>query len=109
MTAQSQKTFSEAKADQTFWGRVVESMIGAHLLNNIRGTDRKLYYWREGNNEVDFVIKSAKETIAIEVKSGTGMGKAKGMEAFFKKFNPQRTLLLGEGGIPLADFLLQKD
>jgi hypothetical protein len=35
MTAQSAKTFDQARADHVFWGRLVESAVGAHLLNSI--------------------------------------------------------------------------
>ena len=33
MTAGSRYSFDEAKADRTFWGRIVESAVGAHLFN----------------------------------------------------------------------------
>jgi len=69
MSAQSNKTFNEAVQDRAFWGRLVESSVGAHLLNGIRGTQIELFYWREGDNEVDFVLKHGDVITAIEVKS----------------------------------------
>ncbi|NGX27693.1 MAG: hypothetical protein K940chlam6_01631, partial [Chlamydiae bacterium] len=35
MTAQSGKSFLEAQENKEYWGRLVESAIGAHLINNI--------------------------------------------------------------------------
>lgn len=43
--------------------------------------------------------------IAIEVKSGLGRRRLLGLAAFEKRFSPIRSLLVGEGGVPLADFL----
>ena len=46
MAVASGYTFEEAKADRSYWGRLVESAVGAHLINT--GTpEHRLYYWRE--------------------------------------------------------------
>lgn len=105
MSAQSGLTFEEARADKTFWGRLTESMIGAHLLNAVRGTPISLYYWRERNLEVDFVLQKGKALIAIEVKSSLKKEALSGMDAFAKAFRPKRLLLVGESGIPIQEFL----
>ena len=70
LSAQSGKSFFEAMADRVFLGRLIESAVGAHLLNSIRGTQIELFYWREGDREVDFVLQLGDKLIAIEVKSG---------------------------------------
>ena len=106
MTAQSGKNFSEAMADPEFRGRLIESAVGAHLLNGIRGTQIELFYWREGGDkEVDFVLQLGSKIIAIEVKSGKETLGNSGMDAFIKQFNPNRILLVGSKGIPLDAFL----
>ena len=106
MTAQSGKNFSEAMADPEFRGRLIESAVGAHLLNGIRGTQIELFYWREGGDkEVDFVLQLGSKIIAIEVKSGKETLGNSGMDAFIKQFNPNRILLVGPKGIPLDAFL----
>ncbi len=104
LSAQSGKTFEEAKVDRAHWGRLVESAVGAHLLNGIRGTDRELTYWREGGAEVDFVLRRGDQITAIEVKSNHDR-LGSGMDLFVKKFHPNRVLLIGEEGIPLKKFL----
>jgi len=63
-----------------------------------------LYYWRENNNEVDFVLEKDRKLISIEVKSGK-RGANKGMSLFSQKFNPKRTLLIGTNGISFEEFL----
>jgi uncharacterized protein len=103
-TAQMPDTFSEVLLLPEKWGRIVESAIGAHLLNHARQDGFRLGYWRDGNDEVDFVLKHRGKTLAIEVKSGA-LRSASGMEAFRKKFNPDKMLLLGRDGLPWEEFL----
>lgn len=103
MTAQSTKSFLEAKNDPIFWGRLVESAVGAHLLNLIRGHQVELFYWREKDKEVDFILKYGQSLIAIEVKSNLNPF-CSGMDLFQKQFKPNKILLVGDRGIPLPDF-----
>ncbi len=106
LNAQSGKAFHEAKADKEYWGRLTESAVGAYLLNSIRGTQIELFYWREGNYEVDFVLKKGEDLIAIEVKSGTNLGSVSGLGAFKKAFNPKKLLIVGNNhGFSLETFL----
>jgi len=104
MSAMGSHSFDAAGTDPGYWGRLVETAVGAHLVNTSHGTKTGVYYWREGNREVDFVLMSGKRTTSIEVKSGQNKSGLPGMEAFAKKFKPDRQLLVGEGGIPLGRF-----
>ena len=105
MTAGSGYSFDEAKADRSFWGRIVESAVGAHLFNTAPA-DIRLHYWRDGSLEVDFVLQRGFQLIPIEVKSGSKtVSLLRGMDAFKQRFNPRSALLVGEGGIPLNEFL----
>lgn len=105
LSAQSEKNFVEAMGDPVFFGRLVESAVGAHLLNGIRGTRMELFYWREGSYEVDFILRFGAKLIAIEVKSGKESIRHSGIDSFVKQFKPDRVLLVGDQGIPLRNFL----
>ncbi len=105
LSAQSAKDFSEAKKDSEYWGHLVESCIGSHLLNSIRGTSIELYYWRSGNKEVDFVLKKGDKLIAIEVKSGKKKESIPGLDEFNKQFTPTKLLVIGKQGISIESFL----
>ena len=107
LTAASGLTLAEAAADRQFWGRLVESAVGAHLANAAAARECELFYWRERNREVDFVVKTGRRLVAIEVKSGRHTGTFPGMEAFAALHKPQRRLLVGADGIPLEEFLSQ--
>lgn len=104
LSALSDYTFDEARGDRSHWGRLVESVVGAHLFNTAPDGCR-VQYWRESPDEVDFVLSTGRRLVAIEVKSGTGFATPKGLEVFAGKFKNARRLLVGEGGIPLAEFL----
>ncbi len=106
MTTQSQSTIEEAKADSEYWGRLVESTVGATLVNGLKSTQIEIFYWSDRNHEVDFVLQRGKTLVAIEVKSGRRKVSFPGIEAFSKRFKVKRNLLVGTGGIPLEEFLL---
>ncbi|MBK8133036.1 MAG: ATP-binding protein [Gammaproteobacteria bacterium] len=95
----------EARADRSFYGRLVESAIGAHLANAAQRGDCELFYWREKNREVDFVVRAGRRLLAIEVKSGRRRDALPGMAAFSDAFRPDRILLVGGDGVELETFL----
>ncbi|MDR2626200.1 MAG: ATP-binding protein [Zoogloeaceae bacterium] len=98
---------TEARADPEFWGRLVESAVGAHLACAAQRGECSLYYWRERNQEVDFVVRTARGLCAIEVKSGRAPRAHAGLQAFRQAFAPQRSLLVGGDGIAPEEFLTQ--
>lgn len=98
-------TFDEARSDAEHWGRLVESAVGAHLANAAAAGVCELFYWRERSREVDFVVRARRAITAIEVKSGRSRDAFDGMAEFSDRFRPKRTLVVGTGGIRIADFL----
>ena len=107
MTAQTGLTLKEARADREFWGRLTESAVGAYLANAAASGGMEVFYWRDRNKEVDFILRAGRRIVAIEVKSGRTREAQPGLAAFADAFKPQRTLLVGGDGIPVQDFLLQ--
>ncbi|MBU6436668.1 MAG: AAA family ATPase [Betaproteobacteria bacterium] len=107
MTAASGYGLAQARDDREFWGRLVESAVGAHLANAAMRGECALHYWRERNHEVDFIVQAGRRLTAIEVKSGRAPVAHAGTAAFKQAFKPQRTLLVGGDGIALQDFLMQ--
>jgi predicted AAA+ superfamily ATPase len=105
MSAQSHLTLKEIRKERDLWGRFVESAVGAHLVNSAVGKGINVFYWREAIREVDYILQRGKAVTAIEVKSGRTRESLAGVEAFSSAFRPQRTILVGEGGIPLEPFL----
>ena len=104
MSALSGYTFEEARADRSFWGRLVESAVGAHLFNT-GAPEIRLHYWRSNGREVDFVLERGRRLVAVEVKSGARRESMSGLAEFGERFDVTASLLAGEGGIPLSEFL----
>jgi predicted AAA+ superfamily ATPase len=107
MSSQSGLSFQEAKGDPEFWGRLLESAVGAHLANAMAAGQCELFYWRERNREVDFVVRAGRAITAIEVKSNRSRDTHPGLAAFAEAFKPARELLVGGDGIPVEEFLLK--
>ena len=105
MTAACGLTLKEAREDRQFWGRLVESAVGAHLANAAAGGSIEVYYWRHRGREVDFVVRAGGRLTAVEVKSGKRRGSLPGMAAFDAAFQPGRKLFVGGDGIGLEQFL----
>lgn len=104
MTATSGYTFAEARADRTYWGRLVESCVGAHLLNST-SPSMSVSYWRDGGSEVDFVLRRGHAVRAVEVKSGVGPANEFSLRDFERRFAAPPSLIVSENGIPLNEFL----
>lgn len=105
MSAQSAHTFKEAKADREYWGHLVESAVGAHLVNAAAAGECEVLYWRDRNFEVDFLIRHGQVVTAIEVKSGRASAARSGLNMFAEAFKPHRKLLVGADGIAIESFL----
>lgn len=104
ISAQSSQTKRQVMSDAAAWGRMVESAVGAHILNSSLTNHSQLFYWRENILEVDFILEKNNELIALEVKSNDEAD-FRGLEAFKKIYNPKKTILVGAKGIPVAEFL----
>ena len=100
----SSLTFEEVILKPEKWGRVIESAVGAHLLNYSITEGYDIFYWRHNNHEIDFVLKYHEKVVGIEVKS-TAAKKVKGAETFKDQFNPQKILLIGSSGLDWKEFL----
>lgn len=97
-------TFAEAQVDRSYWGRLVESSVGAHLLNTC-SEETNICYWRDGSDEVDFVVSQGRKLAAIEVKSSSNPVKSKGLDEFCKKYTSANKILVGKEGVSIAEFL----
>lgn len=98
------ESFDEVIEDPKIWGRYVESAIGAHLISQAAIVGYSVYYWREKNEEVDFILVRNRKKIAIEVKSGRRTTN-KGLSTFAESYNPHRSIVVGSGGLSVEELL----
>ncbi len=95
------------------WGRMVESAVGAELLARHvthSTSNPQVHYWREGGNEVDFIVQSKgmekQGLFALEVKSGGYSEAVPGLEAFCAQYTQARPLVVGTGGLALEQWFV---
>jgi hypothetical protein len=70
----------EVDDNPDWYGRVFEAAVGAALSRS----SGKVFYWRDGKFEVDFVVDLKKNVYAIEVKSSASRS-SRGLERFVQQ------------------------
>ena len=96
-------SFKKAIIDRKEWGRIFESSIGAYLVSQSFVHRFEVLYWRERNDEVDFVLRRKNSIVAIEVKSNMEK-KTDGLDKFRQMFNPNTSFIIGNAGIKPEEF-----
>ncbi len=80
-------------------------LLGLTSLNNSFLQGYTVHYWRNGNDEVDFVLERRGKVIGLEIKSGVSLESRRNESAFSKHIHPDKVLLIGKSGIPWEEFL----
>jgi uncharacterized protein len=104
ITAYTLQPKTQVMLDPVQWGRWVENIVGMHLLNASREQGFELWYWRENNKEIDFILKRGAHIVAIEVKAGNRI-KSSGLATFEKHYGECKKLLIGIDGFTWKDFI----
>ena len=97
-------SFEQAIMDRKEWGRIYESGIGCYLVSQAFVHRFDVFYWREKNDEVDFILRKKGIVLAIEVKSNAEKSTT-GLNKFKEMFHPQSAFIVGEGGVSAENFL----
>ena len=98
--------FEDALLDQVEWGSIYESSVGSHLISEVnKYPNASLYYWKENNLEIDYVVKYGKKILGIEVKSGDEGIPVKVAEKFNACFPNGKLILVGRHGLRYDEFM----
>ena len=97
-------SFEQAIMDRKSWGHIFESGIGAWIVSQAFVHRFEVFYWRNRNDEVDFILRKKGAVVAIEVKSDAEK-KTKGLNVFRDTFHPKSAFIVGDGGISAEEFL----
>lgn len=103
-TVYSPLTFQKAILDRKAWGQIFESGIGSYLISQAFVKRFNLYYWRERNDEVDFILCKKNSVVAVEVKSNAEK-RTDGLDNFRRLFKPVNSFIVGDGGVGVEEFL----
>jgi len=72
-------------SDQQEMGLLLENLVAGHLHALSQQSQVRLHYWRDGNDEVDFVYDHPTMPLAFEIGSSMSHSR-KGLQAFIKRF-----------------------
>lgn len=105
MTASYGRRRNRLREDPSERGHLIESAVGAYLIMRSKTDGFEVNWWRDGNDEVDFVISDGDSLTAIEVKSGR-VKSTSGLDRFVLENPHARALVVGSHDASLEDFLL---
>lgn len=105
MVAEFGRKRSKLLTDSTLKGHLIESAVGAYLINRATAEGFSVFWWRDGSDEVDFVIADKEAVTAIEVKSGR-VKSTKGMTRFLVENPDAHSIVVGSAGCSIEKFLL---
>lgn len=97
----------DAAADEPLSGALLETYVQQNLAVILESAwpEAELAYWHvQGRYEVDFIVRAGRESLAIEVKSGTRWAEAdlRGLRAFLDADPRCRAAVLAYGGTTAA-------
>lgn len=94
MTAMMGTSFRVAKRDRALWGRLTENAVGAQLFWRAQEEGGELFYWRDRQDEVDFVFTLGQRIVAVEVKSGRPPFSLEGLQAFRRHYPASQAMTI---------------
>ena len=97
-------SFREAIQNPKIWGHFFESAVGAHLISKSLTGNYEVCYWRDGDLEVDYILKKNNKIAAVEVKSNTDTTN-QGLAEFRERYKPHCSIVVGKGGMSAETFL----
>jgi predicted AAA+ superfamily ATPase len=113
VSATSGQSYKQLKSDRSLWGRLIENAVGARLYLILQNKGANLLYWRQRQEEVDFVFQLGGEVYAVEVKSSAKKTAANALLSFGRRYKKAKLLLLspvkekkcpGISSVALADY-----
>ena len=114
VTALTPAIIKNGRLDPAWKGRLVENAVGAALLAMAEREGSEVFYWRDRQDEVDYILKRGQQLVAIEVKSGKETELPEGLRAFRHRNKQARSVMITrEAGvgevewIGLEDFLIK--
>ncbi len=86
--------FKTVIKDKTLLSRLIENACGAQLYFISQKEGGELFYWRERNYEIDYVLKIGDCLKAIEIKSGRPDKAGASFEVFKKKYKKAQCTII---------------
>ncbi len=94
ISATTGRGFKTTFKDKTTWGRMVENAVGAKLYPILQELGGELFYWRDRNYEVDYIVQIGQRLIAIEVKSGAPQKSSAALDLFARRYKQAEKVII---------------
>ena len=94
ISAMSGMSFKNVAKDSALWGRLIENAAGAQLYFIADKLGGELFYWRDRDNEIDYVLKIGSQIKSIEIKSGILNQDMPAFTAFKKKYSKSESIII---------------
>jgi predicted AAA+ superfamily ATPase len=90
-------------SDTAEMGLLMENMVAGHLHALGQQSGVRLYYWRDGNEEIDLIYDHPDQPVAFEIASSSNHHRG-GINAFMARFPRYkgRCFLIAPGAAPMA-------
>ncbi len=88
--------------DPAWRGRLMENAIGALLVTQAEQEGSEIFYWRDRDAEVDFVLRRGTEILGLEIKSSPAEKQFKGLQVFQHRYPRARIKVITPGRTPKA-------
>ncbi len=105
MTAAGGVSFPAVKQEPEFWGRLVESAVGAHLVNRLQAPRWTPSTGGSAIGRSTSSFAGASGWWQSRSQADAGRTRSQAWRRSQKEFRPKRCLLVGGQGIPLNEFL----
>jgi len=94
VSAMSGQLFKQIKNNKSLWGRMIENAVGAKLYMILQDKGVNLLYWRQRQEEVDFIFNFGGKVYAVEVKSSAQKATENALLSFGRKYKKSKLVLI---------------
>jgi hypothetical protein len=101
VAAVQEKSPADLLKDPALRGRWAENAVGSHLIRS--GLD--VYYWRDRDQEIDFIARRGNNSIAIEVSVSAKKHDPDSLARLGRRIGVPKSIIVGPKGMPLEEFL----
>lgn len=100
VTALMRGAMTHGRMASAWKGRLVENAVGAALVTMAEREGGEVFYWRDRQDEVDYVLRHGEALVGIEVKSGAGRGGPGGLQALRRRSPHAQAVVIGGDSSP---------
>jgi hypothetical protein len=91
-------TIAKENEHNLFKGAIAENYVAQQL----KAKGHELYYWKNKNNEVDFILQEDDSIIPVEVKASTNK-RSRSLKEYIRQYNPRTSIRISAKNFGITD------